>query len=590
MNIDGLSFFPLVKELNEALTGGRIDKIYQTDKLTIVIHIRVPGKTVKLLISANPQSPTIHITSVSYENPETPPAFCMLLRKHLEDGRIAKIEQHSLDRIVRMDLDVRDESGAITTKSLIFELMGKHSNLVFTHNGIILDALKRVGLAVNRHRQILPGRQYVLPPGQERLNILTVPAERFMAALLSKQDLTLTKAIFSTATGLGPVSVKEICRRADVAPDTPVAGLEPRDIDRIRQQLGSIAGWVQTGILRPTVVLDKDSRLLAMACFSLTHLDGYQMQEFSSMNAAAQWVHTAAGPGQQPSDLECLRKPVVAEINKLQRKRIILAEELAEADTAETFRIYADILMAHGHHLRTDPRQPQPVNVALPNIYDPGLEPVTIPIDPLRNGIENAQKYYARYNKLKRAQQSIRAQLEQLEADISYLESIQVSLDAASSQKEANEIRQELIHAGYIAKPVKKSRPDTPSAPLTVKAGDGATILIGRNNRQNDLLTFKIAQSHDLWFHTKDIPGSHVVLRTDANEPSPQTVLLASRLAAYFSKARYSANVPVDHTRKRYVKKPNGAKPGFVIYEHQTTLFVTPNESEIKTLLQGAKN
>ncbi|WP_040293465.1 NFACT family protein [Acetonema longum] len=585
MNIDGLSLFPLVKELDAALTGGRIEKIYQPDKLTVVLHIRVPGKTVKLFISANPQSPTIHISSFSGENPAAPPGFCMLLRKHLEDGRIAEIAQHSLDRIVRIDLDVRDESGAITTKSLIFELMGKHSNLVFTHNGIIIDALKRVGLAVNRHRQILPGRQYVLPPGQERLNTLRIPMEEFMATLLSRQDLTLIKAIFGTATGLGPVSVKEICWRANVAPDTPVAGLEPRDIDRIQQQWSSIAASVQTGILRPTVVIDKDSRLLAMACFLLTHLAVYRTKEFSSMNAAAEWVHMTTGPKQQPSGIEALRKPVITEISKLQRKRAVLEEELAEADTAETFRIYADILMAHGHHIRVEPRHPQPENVTLPNLYDPGLQPVIIPIDPLRSGIGNAQKYYARYNKLKRAQQSIRGQLGQLEADISYLESIQVSLDAASSQKEANEIRQELISAGYIARPAKKSRPDTPSAPLTVKAGDGTIILIGRNNRQNDLLTFKIAQPHDLWFHTKDIPGSHVVLRTDSNDPSPQTVLLASRLAAYFSKARYSANVPVDHTRKRYVKKPNGAKPGFVIYDHQTTLFVTPSESEIKSLL-----
>ncbi len=581
MNIDGLSLRPLVAELDKRLAGARVDKISQPDKFRLGIWLRQPGENIALLLSASPDSAAAWLPAALPENPAVPPAFCMLLRKHLEDGRIASVTQHGLDRVVTFAVDTRGERGLIVTKQLILEIMGKHSNIILVQDGLVLDAIRRVGAAVSRVRQVLPGRPYALPPGQPRADLLTAEPAAFIAALRREHaPLGLAKAIVAAAEGVGPVTAREIAWRAGLPADHPVAALDDADAGALAEAVGSIAAPIAAGEPTPTVALGADGgKLLALAAFRPEHLAG-DLRPFPAMAAAVEYAANFQG---QPANPEktVLQKLLVQETARLTRKDAILAAELADADDADKYRICGDLLMANLHAVPAGAAQ-----VTLPNLYDEAAAPLVIPLDPLLSPVANAKRHYVRYNKAKRAQQSLAAQLAECRAELAYLDSVAVALDQAAVLDEINEIRQELVQAGYI-KEKSKRRPAPPAAPLSAAAPDGTPILIGRNNRQNDLVTFKHAGPDDLWLHTKDIPGSHVILKSAGREPAPEALAAAAMLAAYFSKARASATVPVDYTRRRHVKKPSGAKPGFVIYDRQKTVYVTPDEEAVKKMLKN---
>jgi predicted ribosome quality control (RQC) complex YloA/Tae2 family protein len=581
MNFDGLSFSALVAELNQTISGGRIEKIFQPDKYTLLLWIRQLNETHKLAISANPSQPRLHTTQAVPENPASPPAFCMLLRKHLEDGRIAAVTQHSLDRIAKIHIDVRGEKGLIVTKCLIIELMGKHSNIIFMQDDTIIDAIKRLSPAMNRHRTILPGKVYVYPPGQARLNLLKTPATAFIRQVSKATDKTLTKAIISTGIGLGPASAKEFLWRSGLPEDIAPDSLEDSDIDELAHAIDTVIQPLKTGETIPTIMLDQENRMGGIACFTLEHLSSTCTPlTFTSMSAACDYALTISPIPRTTPEQALLLKRVAEEIGRLSRKYRILTEELAEADQADLYRRYADILMASLYQI---PSGVEKIN--LPDIYaENQTDMVFIPLDPQLSPVGNAQVYYGKYNKQKRAQKSLTEQIAICAGEINYLETILTALEQAEKNQEIAEIRQELILGGYIKTAVKRPHVAA-SEPVQIQTADGFTILVGKNNRQNDLVTFTQAQPDDLWFHTKDIPGSHVILRTNHQDPPAASVQLAALCAAYFSKARCSANVPVDFTKRRYVKKPAGAKPGFVIYERQTTINVTPDETEIKKYL-----
>ncbi|MDU4959827.1 MAG: NFACT RNA binding domain-containing protein [Sporomusaceae bacterium] len=579
MNLDGLSLSALVSELQQTLYGGRIEKIFQPDAYSLTVYVRIPGQTVQLAISADPQRPRLHLSGNSSENPDTPPTFCMLLRKHLTDGRISAIVQHSLDRTVMLNIDVREEGGTIAVKTLVIELMGKHSNIIFVQNETIIDAIRRVGPAMSRFRLVLPGQKYQLPPGQDKLNLLQANTAALVEAVCS-QPATLSKAIMNLTIGIGPVTVKEVLWRAELAPESTAAALDATARDKLQAAFDSVLTPLKTAAVIPHVRVTPLQKVSAFAAFRLHYLPD-ACHEFTSMSQAADFILSLTP--QAPPARERLQKFVASELKRLQRKNAVLNEEQEQADAADEWRRKADILMTFLSELQ--PGQPR---VTLPDIYadQPGIS-VEIELEPLATPARNAQLYYTRYQKQKRAQENLRTQLEQLSQELAYLESVQCMLEQAQSARETREIEEELIAGGYLSRRSKR-KPEAVSAPLTLALAGGGVIIVGKNNRQNDLVTFKLSRPDDIWFHTKDIPGSHVLLRP-SGAPDAAALQTAAMVAAYFSKARHSSQVPVDYTLRRYVKKPSGAKPGFVIYDRQTTLFVTPQEAAVTALLNSGQ-
>ncbi|SDD41021.1 Rqc2 family fibronectin-binding protein [Sporomusa acidovorans] len=583
MNIDGLSLAPLVGELNAALTGGRIDKVFQPDPFSLLLWVRQPGETLRFLLSANPERPKLFITTEIPENPAVAPSFCMLLRKHLEDGRIASIEQHSLDRIININIDVRGERGLIYTKRLVIEIMGKYSNIILLQDNTIIDAIKRVSAHVSRHRQVLPGKEYLYPPGQDRLSILKTDSEEFCRQVMASSAAFLSKAIIATGIGIGPLTAKEIAWRGGFSPDISINNLDISDLEALSEAVASIARQIKGGSPTPTVVVEGENKPLAIAAFIPEHLSQYNLHQFPTMSAAVDFFDKFKGRPALPAK-DLLTKLVSAELAKLTRKQAVLADELSQAEHADEYRKCGDIIMANLYAVT-----PGSDKQTLVDIYSEMDEPqeVTITLNPALSPVENAQQYYTKYNKAKRAEEHLASQLKECQDDILYLESITVALFHAHVSAEINEIRQELITAGYIKTADKRHLPAVSIQPLSGRTSDGFTVIIGKNNRQNDTVTFKQARPDDIWLHTKDIPGSHVILRSENREVSPQAIKEAALLAAYYSKSRQSANVPVDYTKRRYVRKPAGTKPGFVIYDHQNTIYVTPEETFISRFLNS---
>ena len=581
MNIDGLSLAPLVGELNVALTGGRVDKVFQPDPYSLLLWVRQPGENLRCFLSANPERPKLLITTAVPENPAVAPNFCMLLRKHLETGRIASIEQHSLDRIVNINIDVRGEGGRIFTKRLVVEIMGKYSNIILLQDNIIIDSIKRVSAHVSRHRQVLPGKEYIYPPGQDRLNILDIDSAQFVRQVLAAPATSLSKAIIATGIGLGPLTAREIAWRGGFPPDISINDLDTADVDALSEAVASIANQIKDNLATPTVVVEGQDKPLAIAAFVPEHLKQHNLHNFSTMSTAVDFFDKFKGRPSLPAK-EVLTKLLTAEIAKLNRKQAVLAEELSQAENADELRKFGDILMANLYIII-----PGADKQALLDIYSETDEAqkIIITLNPALSAIENAQQYYTKYNKAKRSEEHLSGQLQECQTDITYLESIAVALSHADASTEISEIRQELVTAGYIKTADKRRLSATPLAPLSVITTDGFTLIIGKNNRQNDLVTFKQARPDDIWLHTKDIPGSHVIIRSENREVSSQAINEAAQLAAYYSKGRQSASVPVDYTKRRYVRKPSGAKPGFVIYDHQSTVYVTPDETLINKLL-----
>jgi predicted ribosome quality control (RQC) complex YloA/Tae2 family protein len=580
MSLDGLSLSLLVAELHTILCGGRIEKIFQPDAHSLTLFIRTPGKTVRLILSADPKQPRMHISVDSAENPNVPPAFCMLLRKHLDDGRINSIVQHSLDRTVMIHVDVREEGGTIAVKTLIVELMGKHSNIIFVDKDTIIDSIRRVGPAMSRYRLVLPGRQYTLPPGQGGVNILSIAPETFVNDLRGQTGL-IQKVIMNQTIGLGPVSVKEILWRAGVGLETNTTDIDESGWRQLQSAIKSIVGPMRNLVATPHVRVNTANKVTGFAAFPLKHLTD-AIYEFTTMSQAVDFISGLAP--QAPPEKERLQKFVANELKRLQRKKEALTVEHELANAADELRRKADILMTY---LSTLP--PGQAIVSLPDIYAEQPDTIIqIELEPRETPSRNAQIYYNRYNKQKRAQQNLAMQLKQLNEEITYLDSVQLMLEHTQTPQETREIEEELIAGGYLAKRGKR-KPEQASAPLTIRLNGGSVITVGKNNRQNDIVTFKLSRPDDLWFHTKDIPGSHVILRS-VGSPDNDALQTAAMVAAYFSKARQSSRVPVDYTLRRYVKKPSGAKPGFVIYDKQNTLFVTPEAEIITELLNPKKD
>ena len=580
MSLDGISMHPLAIELDRAVAGGRIDRINQPSKQSIVMSLRLPGKNVLLHITINPQNPAMHLIDKAPENPPEPPMFCMVLRKHLETGRIAGVRQYGLDRLLIMDIDFLSAGGRIITKSLVVELMGKYSNIILVQDGIIIDALRKVGTNSSRVRTVLPGDEYALPPQQDKLNLLETPVSEVIAAIKAKCDMKLSKAILDTCLGFGPVTAKEAAYGAGLPASMTINQLNEGDFASLENALQEITDSFREPCGTATIVIDKNNKPLATASFPLHYFTEETALTFPTISEMLSRASSLTGSYQIP-DKDRFKKLMKNELNRAENKVQKLRDDIAAADNAEEYRIKADNLMTYQYQFqdRVD------AEVTVPNIYSETGESITIRMDQRLSVVENVQAYYKKYDKLKRGKELLEQQLQHCLDDIQYMSSIEASLESSTRLAEINDIKAELIASGILREKPKKHAAEKQSQPFKFTAPDGTQILVGKNNYQNDRLTFKTANPGDIWLHTQNIPGSHVILRCDGDEPAEDTLLLASYLAVHFSKAQGSSKVPVDYTRARFVKKPSGAKPGFVIFTNQTTLYVTPEAEVLQPVL-----
>ncbi len=580
MNLEGLTLKLVNDNLNKELLGSKIYKVFMPTPHSLLLMLRRTRDTSTLLADMNGSSPALYIPNKLPENPEVPPTFCMLLRKHLEEGRITKITQSGLDRIITLEIDMLGASSKIITKKLIFELAGKNSNIILTQDDIIIDSLKHVSAAQNSYRTILPGKAYVCPPPQSGLNILSSDPTQIVQAANNLPAANFAKAFVSATTGIGKATAQELLQAADIVPQ------EVRLDNASCQSLANIITNLQSTLNDTTAehkvyaLISRTNQVKTILTLAPHVLEkGMQVKEFADINEAINYA-VSLQPIQLPQHEE-LQKLVTSEINKLQKKLQALQNDLTHAEDAETQRMLADTIMANIYQIKKGQTQAE-----LINIYDG--EPVTVKLSPILSPTDNAQAYYKRYNKYKRAQSEVRVQIAATEEMLAYLASLDSSLLTATTKSEVEEIRQEMISFGLIKIVGRKKKMTAmqKSQPLHIKLSEDTDLYIGKNNKQNDYVTFTIGAPHDLWFHTKDIPGSHIILKTTLLKAHEDDINLAIQLAAYFSKARDGSNVPVDCVERRYVKKPAGSKPGFVIFTNQKTFYTTPDMSQIGKFIE----
>lgn len=592
MPFDGIVLSAVQQELQAKLLQGRIDKIYQPSADTIVMHIRQPAETYKLLLSAHATNGRVHLTQASFSNPFSPPLFCMVLRKHLEGGRITAITQAGLERQLIITVEALDELGEWKTKLLIVEIMGKHSNIILVNkeNQLILDGIKRYTHAVSRHREVLPGKIYVAPPDQKKLNPLVLREEDFREALLSA-DLSskICQVLVKKIAGLSTVLAREMVFRAGLDPEAPVEIIGEYELIRLWQELQELAAAVKTNSFQPSVYFQQE-KVLDFAAIQLKHLACAQERSFPSISAALDcfFQEKQAQENLEKSRQE-LQKIITKELEKKYKKRTILEETIAQAKNAEPYRIKGELITANIYRINRGDTK-----VLVHNFYDPNNSLMEIELDPELTPSENAQAYFKKYNKAKAGAKMAAQQLAVTNEEIYYLESVLQGLENASSLEDIREIEREMTAQGYLTNPEEKAKQrtakkeDGKSQPLKFSSSEGFTILVGKNNRLNDWLTMKVAKDHDLWLHVKDLPGSHVIVQTDGKKVPENTLLEAATLAAYYSKGKYSSNIAVDWTYKKNVRKPSGAKPGMVIYENHQTIYVTPEEKIIEKIKRKA--
>ncbi|TCI72361.1 fibronectin/fibrinogen-binding protein [Exiguobacterium sp. SH0S7] len=562
MAYDGLMTYRVVKEL-QPLVGGRINKVHQPYALDLMIQVRSNRQSVSLLVSANAMYARLQLTDTPIKNPQEPPMFCMMLRKHIEGGFITAIEQVGRDRVIVFSIRSRNELGDEENKRVYVELMGRHSNVVLTNeDGKILDAIKHLPPSQNTYRTIMPGSEYILPPAQEKSDPLT---ER--EAGLKRIDWNagmLDKQLVAHFSGMSPQIAQEIMHRAKTPNRT-----------NLEAAFDSVMADLDGAYVFQQLASGKER----FSPIALTSGDIVSEERYdSSREVLDRFYYEKANRDrvkQQAHDVERLLKSEL-ERNQLKRKRLL--EDMKATERSDELQKYGELLTTYLFQLEKGMKVAHVVDY-----YDEDGAMIDIPLDPLKTPNENAQRYYKKYNKLKVAKIEVQKQIELNETEISYLETLVAQLDVAAP-RDIVEIREELAEGGYIRQKRQKKKQTAKVALEGYTSSTGIEFYVGKNNTQNDHLTFKFARRDEIWLHVKDIPGSHVIIRS--TEPDETTLLEAATVAAYFSKARASSGVPVDYTKARYVKKPSGAKPGFVIYTDQQTVYVTPDEQLVKSLKQ----
>lgn len=575
MPFDGVFTASIVKELS-TLINGRIDKIHQPARDEIMLFIKKDRGGSKVLFSANPAYPRVHVTSISRENPKIPPTFCMILRKYISGARIADVYQISFDRMVEFKLESKDELGYPKVFYLIIEIMGKHSNIILLDDSkTIVDSIKHLDSSMNRYRQVLPGVKYILPPDNNKLNPLTTKIEGFKEILSSSLQRSVSRIISDSFLGISRIFADELCEDFAAA---PVKELSPQDIERIVSNFFYYMSKIKSGDFSGFIYYTSQE----MKDYYVFPLSRYSALSYLHIESPGEILDTYYGERDTKNNLKQKYNDLFKLVSNLVERNIkklqIHNDKLHECSFYETWKIYGDLLMANQYSIGLGQTKAE-----VENFYRPDLEAISIPLDPEMNAVDNAKRYYARYAKEKSTREIVTEQLKECLEEKSYLDTVLFNLDSALDISSIDEIRQELYELGYIKKR-RLSGKVQKSNPYHYRSSDGFDIYVGKNNTQNDYLTLKFAVASDIWMHTKNIPGSHVIIKSKGGSVSDDALMEGAMLAAYHSKAKSSATVPVDYTERKNVKKPSGAKPGMVIYYTNKTIYVTPDESKINRL------
>ena len=576
MAFDGITISALVAEFNDKLLNGRLYKIAQTESDELLLTIKNGKNQYRLLISANASLPLIYLTDKNKPAPLTAPNFCMLLRKHINNGRIISITQPGLERIVDFEIQHLDELGDIKTKHLIIELMGKHSNIIFVNEGTILDSIKHVNSIMSSVRQVLPGKEYFIPHTSEKLNPLDVEKEVFFKTVFSK-PMPLSKAIYTSFTGISPTIAENICYEGKFDSSMPANVLEHGDQNIVWMYFYQLINKVKNCDFIPTIY-EKNGKPEEYGVTILSTYSDCTTTSFESISTLLETYYSKKNlytrMRQKSVDL---RKIVTNALERDNKKYNIQLKQLKDTEKKDKFKEYGDLLTTYGYSIKEGSKEFETVN------YYNG-ETVKITLDPTISPIENAKKYFNKYSKLKRTSEALETIIVETKNSIDYLESINVAIDMATTEDDLKAINEELVQTGFIKKKHTNKKAKNNSKPLHFISSDGFDIYVGKNNIQNEHLTFKVATGNEWWFHSKSFPGSHVIVKCNNQELPDNTFEEAARLAAFYSKGSNQDKVEIDYIQKKHVKKVAGAMPGFVIYHTNYSMIAEPNIDNIKEI------
>ena len=577
MAFDGIVVANLVQDFNNEILNGKISKIAQPEMDELILTIKGAGGQRRLCISASASLPLIYLTDTNKPSPMTAPNFCMLLRKHIGNGKIVKIHQPGLERIIVFTVEHFDELGDLGKKELIVEIMGKHSNIIFCNEqGVIIDSIKHVSINTSSVREVLPGRNYFIPDTMEKVNPLDVSFSDFDKVLINK-SVPLSKAIYTSFTGISPVMAEEICDLSRIDSDIAYKDLTDELKLHFFNQFNIVFSNVRDSSFSPTIYYDGELPI-EFSSLPLTHLGKYEYRE---MPSASQMVeiyfatkNTLTRIRQKSMDL---RQVIQTLKSRNHKKYDLQLKQLQDTENRDINRVYGELINTYGYNLGEGAKV-----LEAHNYYDDTM--VTIPLDPGKTPGENANKYFSKYNKQKRTYSALSKLIEETKNEIEYLDSISNSLEIALNEDDLIQIKEELVEAGYIKRKLAKNskkKEKIKSKPFHYRSTDGFDIYIGKNNLQNDYITFELATGNDWWFHAKKAPGSHVVLKSKGMEVPNRAIEEAGKLAAYYSTMRGEEKVEIDYIKKKHVKKPKGGKPGFVIYHSNYSMII---DSDIRNL------
>ncbi len=587
MAFDGITIANLAKELNDLLSGGRIVKVAQPEKDELILSIK-QYETYKLFLSADASLPLVYLTESTKPNPLTAPNFCMLLRKHFNSAKIISVTQPGLERSLDITIEHLDEIGDLKIKHLIIEIMGKHSNIILCDEAYtIVDSIKHISGFVSSVREVLPGRKYFLPQTVEKADPLSLSMEDFRTYVLSK-NLPLAKAVYTGLTGISPVMAEELCHRAGMSSELPATELSEDYALHFYNVLTLFMEKVSAGEFTPCIIF-KDSipvefSALPLSCYEEHKTEDMEIQYFDRISAVLEEYYAKKNQitriRQKSADL---RRIVNTTIERDVKKYDLQLKQMKDTEKRDTYKVYGELITAYGYGVEPGAKSMQALNYYT-------NEEITIPLDETMTPMGNAKKYFEKYNKLKRTAEALTVHLAETKESLDYMESVRLSLDLALTENDLNLIKEELMESGYLRRHFEKGKKKPQkvkltNTPLHYLSSDGYHLYVGKNNMQNDELTFKFATGGDWWFHAKGIPGSHVILKSDGNEIPDRAYEEAAALAAYYSKSRDNTKVEIDYVEKKQVKKPAGAKPGFVVYYTNYSMMATPDISKL-TLLE----
>ena len=571
MAFDGITIANIVTELNQTITGGKINKIAQPENDELIITIKNQRKQYRLFLSASASLPLIYLTETNKPSPMTAPNFCMLLRKHIGSGKIIAIEQPGMERIIRFTIEHLNELGDHCTKYLIVEIMGKHSNIIFCNEeDQIIDSIKHVSAHMSSVREVLPGRPYFIPETQSKLNPFALTEEIFQEKIFPR-PVNVAKAIYTSITGISPLMAEEVCYRAGIDGGIPTDGLE--DVERVHlaHTFLRMVDDIRDGHFEPNIIY-KGKEPIEFACFPLSQYQDYRAVSYPSIFPVLETYYAEKNivtkMRQKTVDL---RKIVQNALERNVKKYQLQQKQLKDTEKKEKYRVWGELLNTYGYEV-----EPGAKSMEALNYYT--NEMIQIPLDETMTPQENAKKYFDKYSKLKRTKEALDTLLQETGDEIKHLESIAASLDIASSEEDLVQIKEEMMEYGYVKrKNTGGKKVKVTSRPYHYISSDGYDIYVGKNNFQNDELSFKFASGNDWWFHAKGQPGSHVIVKSKNEELPDRTFEEAGKLAAYYSKGRQAPKVEIDYTQKKNLRKPTGGKPGFVVYYTNYSLLIEPD-------------